>query len=105
MADEDMDRRSPADNETRSDDAGLIGSSSLRPVFLGNLTNNYTAAEVRMVFETPQQPPNNEGLPYDPIPVERVDLKRGYCFVFLQDVATDEEKKRVESFVSIINGM
>ena len=51
------------------------------------------------------QVPNNEGEPYDPIPVERVDLKRGYCFVFLQDVTSEEDKRRIESFVSIINGM
>ena len=48
MADEDMDRRSPVDE----DDGGLIGSSALRPVFLGNLVNNYTAQDVKEALDT-----------------------------------------------------
>ena len=40
-----------------------------------------------------------------PVAVERLDLKRGFCFVFLKDVATQEEKERAEAYVSQINGM
>ncbi len=97
------DRRSPGEN--RSEEGGVIGSSALRPVFLGNLMPTYTANSVKDLFETPQQPPNHEGEPFGPIPVERVDLKRGYCFVFLQDATSEEDKTRIETFVSIINGM
>lgn len=32
-------------------------------------------------------------------------MKRGYCFVFLQDPKTIEEKNRIEAYVGEINGM
>jgi arginine/serine-rich splicing factor 4/5/6 len=107
MADENMDNDRnmhtdppPEDGEyqTRSDDnqnGGVIGSTAMRPVFLGNLNNNFAAADVKDVFETADPP----------IPVDRVDLKRGYCFVFLKDAASEAGKQRAENFVSDINGM
>lgn len=62
-----------------------------------------TAQDVKDCFERPQQPRPDDN--FAPVPVERVDLKRGYCFVFLQDATSEEDKKRVEAFVSAINGM
>lgn len=107
MADDDMgDRRSPPPaQDPTTEEGGVVSySPALRPVFLGNLTGNFTAPDVRAIFELPCQPDSPEA-PFDPIPVDRVDLKRGYCFVFLQDATSEENKKRIETFVSVINGM
>jgi arginine/serine-rich splicing factor 4/5/6 len=103
--DQDMERRSPPadDAASRSEDGGVF-SPVLRPVFLGNLTGQFQAAEVRDIFERPHQPDSPEA-PFDPISVERVDLKRGYCFVFLHDATSEEHKKRIQTFVDVINGM
>ena len=78
------------------------GNLALRPVFLGNLSNSFTSDDVIAVFERPINPPNTN---YSPIAVERVDLKRGYCFVFLKDALSHEAKESVERFVNDINGM
>ncbi|KAL7454547.1 hypothetical protein ACHAWC_006169 [Mediolabrus comicus] len=40
-----------------------------------------------------------------PFDLERVDIKRGYAFVFLRDPKTIEEKNRIETYVGDINGM
>jgi RNA recognition motif-containing protein len=107
MADENRDNDTDMDNDpppedgqeqTRSDDnqnGEVIGSTAMRPVFLGNLNTNFAAADVKDVFETADPP----------IPVDRVDIKRGYCFVFLRDAASEADKQRAENFVSDINGM
>ena len=78
------------------------GSLVLRPVFLGNLNNTFTAEDVMDVFERPITPSNTT---FNSIPVDRVDLKRGYCFVFLKDAVSQEAKQNAERFVSDINGM
>jgi arginine/serine-rich splicing factor 4/5/6 len=106
-----------------SDSGEVEGSCALRPVFLGNLLSSYTAEDVTAVFERPQQPQSlsnnsnndnnndNNGTTgetetlYTPIPVDRVDLKRGYCFVFLKDAATLQDKRNAERFVTHMNGM
>eukprot|EP00568_Trieres_chinensis_P011333 CAMPEP_0183303136 /NCGR_PEP_ID=MMETSP0160_2-20130417/8686_1 /TAXON_ID=2839 ORGANISM="Odontella Sinensis, Strain Grunow 1884" /NCGR_SAMPLE_ID=MMETSP0160_2 /ASSEMBLY_ACC=CAM_ASM_000250 /LENGTH=185 /DNA_ID=CAMNT_0025465999 /DNA_START=13 /DNA_END=566 /DNA_ORIENTATION=+ len=68
----------------------------MRPVFLGNLTHSCRADEIARIF--------NE-CPDGPIPVDRVDLKRGFCFVFLMDAKSEEDKVRAENFVSQLNGI
>ena len=50
-------------------------------------------------------PPSISGDPRRPIALDRVDIKRGYCFVFLRDVTSMAEKERIENYVSDINGM
>lgn len=45
------------------------------------------------------------GDPRRPIAVDRVDIKRGYCFVFLKDVTSQAEKERIENYVADIGGM
>jgi len=80
----------------------ITGSSALRPVFLGNLSNSYTSSDIMEIFERPINPPNTK---FKPVPVERVDLKRGYCFVFLKDAITQDDKDNAERFVSDMNGM
>jgi len=39
------------------------------------------------------------------IPVDRVDLKRGFGFVFLEDAKSQEDKERIERYVREISGM
>jgi hypothetical protein len=78
------------------------GSSSLelRPVFLGNLRTGYSTEDVIAIFE---RPPMSDK--HDPIPVDRIDLKRGYCFVFLKDATSQAQKDKAERYVSEMNGM
>jgi arginine/serine-rich splicing factor 4/5/6 len=89
-------------------EGSVIGSAALRPVFLGNLSNTYTAEDVTAIFEGPQQPVSADDTTstvYAPIPVDRIDLKRGYCFVFLKDAVTQQDKEQAELFVAALNGM
>jgi hypothetical protein len=83
----------------------VVGSAAMRPVFLGNLRTDYSASEVSAIFSRPIVPPGTPEGTYNPIPVDRCDLKRGYCFVFLKDALTQADKERAEKFVSAINGM
>lgn len=83
----------------------VVGSSTLRPIFLGNLNPSYTAEDVISIFERPIVPSTKGDKRYTTIPVDRIDHKRGYCFVFLKDVTNQREKEMAESFVIDINGM
>jgi len=84
---------------------GGEGPYPLRPVFLGNLIMGFKSEEVIEIFSKPIVPRDVPEENYRPVEVDRVDLKRGYCFVFLKDVATMEEKEQAERFVEIISGM
>ena len=77
--------------------SNVIGSAHIRPVFFGNLDPNCIADDIEDIFLRP-----NMG---SPIPIDRVDLKRGFSFVFLQDAKSQEDKDRVEQYVSSLNGM
>jgi len=92
-----------ADDSRSSND--VLGSPALRSIFLGNLQLGYMPDDVREIFEKPRVPPNSPEGFYDPIPVERIDVKRSYCFVFLRDATSQEGKEKIEKFVSDINGM
>ena len=88
------------DGNNGEDDGAVVGSAALRPVFLGNLMSDFTADAVTEIFTKPIK----EG--YDPIPVERVDMKRGYCFVFLKDAPSQDAKEKIQDFVEKdLNGM
>ena len=76
----------------------VIGSAHIRPIFLGNLDMGVTAEDISDLFTRP-------ALNFPAMPVERVDLKRGYAFVFLCDARSQEEKDRVEQYVDGIQGM
>lgn len=102
MGDDDSGLTGSDDARNASDD--VIGSSSLRPIFLGNLTPGYKTEDVIDIFERPIAPPQSSRK-YGTIPVDRIDHKRGYCFVFLKDVSTQAEKEQAESFVKDIQGM
>lgn len=85
---------------------GSEGSGgALRSIFLGNLHLGYTTDDVANIFEKPVIPPNAPEGFFQPIPVERIDVKRSYCFVFLKDAPNQEVKEKVIKFVSDINGM
>ena len=86
-------------NDDSSSGDRVIGSAALRPVFLGNLMPDYAAEVVFAAFEQPTIPHA------EPVYVDRVDIKRGYCFVFLKDARSQSDKRRIEEFVSKINGM
>lgn len=88
-----------------SGDDAVTGSSAIRPVFLGNLKPNYAADDIIRIFEQPVVPPGTEEGTYKPIPVDRLDQKRGYCFVFLKDAVVQDDKDNAEKFVAAISGM
>lgn len=80
------------------------GNLYLRPVFFGNLSHGATAADVDAIFSNPPSS-MGDGEVKMPYPVDRVDMKRGYAFVFLKDPPSLSEKERTEHYVGEINGM
>jgi len=82
-----------------------VGSAAMRPIFLGNLKPNYQADDVKAIFQKPVLPPGMEEGAFQPIEVERLDQKRGYCFVFLKDASSAADKDNAERFVAAISGM
>jgi hypothetical protein len=96
----------PPEQTEQTRDAGeVIGSAAIRPVFLGNLKTDCPAEDIAEIFSRPIAPPGTPPGTFTPIPIDRVDTKRGYCFVFLKDAATQADKEMTERFVSAINGM
>jgi hypothetical protein len=85
--------------------SGIVGSAAIRPVFLGNLKMNYVPEDVMAIFTRPIVPPGTPEGTFRPIAVERLDQKRGYCFIFLKDAVSQEEKDNAERFVAAISGM
>eukprot|EP00534_Pseudo-nitzschia_fraudulenta_P011779 CAMPEP_0201216562 /NCGR_PEP_ID=MMETSP0851-20130426/189581_1 /ASSEMBLY_ACC=CAM_ASM_000631 /TAXON_ID=183588 /ORGANISM="Pseudo-nitzschia fraudulenta, Strain WWA7" /LENGTH=495 /DNA_ID=CAMNT_0047506145 /DNA_START=632 /DNA_END=2121 /DNA_ORIENTATION=+ len=91
--------------EGTTDNENMVGSAAMRPIFLGNLKPNYQAEDVIAIFHNPLDPPGSEPGAFKPIAVERLDQKRGYCFVFLKDAVTAEDKDNAERYVAAISGM
>lgn len=85
-------------NGGNSGNDAMIGSSHLRPVFMGNLEYGCTVEDLEDLFKRPLR-----GM--EPIPIDRVDLKRGYAFVFFQEARSQNDKDRLERYVDEINGM
>ena len=83
-----------------SKESAVVGSAAMRPVFLGNLNHTALVEDIEKIFT---EPIAGDNMP--PVPVDRVDLKRGFCFVFLKDAESQDAKERAESYVSMINGM
>lgn len=97
----DADARNETATPVAHDDANyrsLQGSAHVRPIFLGNLEYGVTTEEIEDIFRRPVTD-------IKPMQVDRVDLKRGFCFVFLKDIQSDDEKERVENYVNSLNGM
>ncbi len=90
----------PAGGEPQNGNNGdaMIGSAHLRPVFVGNLDYGCTVEDLEDLFLRPMR-----GM--DPMPIDRVDLKRGYAFVFFQEARNQNDKDRLERYVDEINGM
>mmetsp|Transcript_55817 Transcript_55817/g.62398 ORF Transcript_55817/g.62398 Transcript_55817/m.62398 type:complete len:104 (+) Transcript_55817:54-365(+) len=83
----------------------IVGSAAMRPVFLGNLKPNFSAEDILKIFHTPIATPSANQDSFRPIPVDRLDQKRGYCFVFLKDAVDERDKDNAERFVAAISGM
>lgn len=104
MADEgDNTGETPNGSAAAEESNNVVGSAALRPVFLGNLVPEFSTEKIEELFNSPIQP--KEGDNFKPIPVDRVDIKRGFCFVFLKDAASQEDKEQAEAFVAAISGM
>ena len=82
------------------DGSGTIDFDEFLDMMTAKMSDKDTREDISKVFESPVL-----GDDITPVAVERLDLKRGFCFVFLKDVATQEEKERAEAYVSQINGM
>lgn len=98
-ADEGENTASNAGEGVETAGAASGGGIALRPVFLGNLTVGYKSEEVAEIFNKPIVPRDVSEGTYNPFPVDRVDLKRGYCFVFLKDASSATEKEQVVCIV------
>lgn len=109
VPDDEMQRRHDASNNynnNNNSDTFDNSAMALRPLFFGNLLLNYSTDQIKNLFEHPESIdtlPNHTEL--RPIPIDRIDIKRGYCFVFFKDATSIQEKERIESFCMTINGM
>jgi hypothetical protein len=85
----------------------VVGGAAMRPVFLGNLKDNFSADDIMNIFHAPMSiaTPGADQDVFRPIPVDRLDQKRGYCFVFLKDAVDATDKDNAERFVAAISGM
>ena len=83
--------------------SGSEGSGAIRPIFLGNLMPNYSVEDVTRIFEHPGELNLNEET--RSFPVDRIDVKRGFCFVFLKDAKSQASIDEIETFLRLINGM
>lgn len=88
----------PMPDESLNGSRPVIGSAHIRPVFLGNLDIGVTTDEVADLFTRP-------AMDVPPFPVDRVDVKRGFAFVFLIDAKSEDDKENIERYVDRINGM
>lgn len=82
----------------------VIGSAAIRPIFLGNLKPEYTAEDITRIFENPSSLSSLDRT-FREFPVDHIDLKRGFCFVFLKDADTESYKNDAVAFIEAINGM
>jgi len=71
-----------------------------RPVFIGNLSTMCNIKDIEDIFERPIL----NGV-HGPIEIERIDLKRGFGFVFLKNARSLDERDAVEKYVGDLNGM
>ncbi len=94
----DISSHEPPRNDQNGTDSSLVGSAHLQPVFMGNLDFGVTVEDIEDLFLRPMR-----GM--DPVPIDRVDLKRGYAFVFFQEARSQTDKERLERYVDEINGM
>lgn len=101
MADEEGSVKEEETTTAEAESGGdkVIGSAAIRPIFFANLVPNYKAEDVTTFFQHP--PLDNEA----GFEVDRIELKRGYCFVFIKDAKTQADKERIQDFVKKINGM
>lgn len=97
-----------ANGDDEKQDDAVIGSAAIRPIFLGNLMPSYTIEDVTHLFDNASfrsklEFPTTEE--FREFPVDHIDVKRGFCFVFLKDAETESFKNDAEAFVKALNGM
>jgi hypothetical protein len=95
----------PVRKEANGDDDAVVGSAAIAPIFMGNLMPEYTTDHVTQLFENSPSLSLSLDREYRPFPVDHIDLKRGYCFVFLKDADSQSFMNDIEAFVKAINGM
>ena len=79
------------------------GIPAIPSMFLGNLDYGTNVSDIRNIFERPL-PGIGDGMA--PMEVEKVDLKRGFCFVYLkQNFKSLEERNAVYTYAERVNGM
>jgi len=83
-----------SDNHMHDDPFG----PAIRSVFFGNVRPDCETEDIMGIFRRPILPG------YDPISVQRIDLKKGFCFVFFNDAKSPDEKERTERYVMELNG-
>lgn len=89
-------------DERKGSSENGVGSPAMRPIFLGNLKPNVQADDITSIFQKPLDPPGSEPGAFRPIAVERLDQKRGYCFVFLKDAESAADKDNAERYIAAI---
>ena len=92
----------PGDSTTQEGSASAV---NVRPVFLGNLSPGVRSEDIMEIFSRPMTPSDASKDSYNPVAVDRVDIKKGFCFVFFKDAANAAERDQVERFVAGIQGM
>jgi len=89
-------------NNTNNINADNNNSFEQRAVFFGNLSTACTIKDIEDVFERPIL--NDVGL-HGPIEIDRIDLKRGFGFIFLKNARSLDGRDAVEKYVQDLNGM
>ena len=99
MTDEEGSVKEEAPAAVGKEEDAVIGSAAMRPIFLANLVPNFSPDGVTELFE---KPPMEDTAGFE---VDKVEVKRGYCFVMIKDAKKQADKERIEAFVKKINGM
>lgn len=88
--------------ESRTGSTG-VSIPEIPSIFFGNLDYGASTEDIQAIFEQPL-PGIGDGMA--PVGVERVDLKRGFCFVYLkQDFKSLQEREAAYNYAQRINGM
>ena len=70
------------------------------PAFFGNLAHACLAIDIESLFLKPPPPAGGvSDFVRQPFALDRVYIKRGFCFVYFKDAPNMEEKRRTEDFV------
>ena len=79
-------------------DSHMRDDLAIRSVFFGNLRPDCETDDILDIFRRPLLPG------YEAVNVQRIDLKKGFCFVFFKDAKNPDERERTERYVMELNG-